>query len=125
MSEVSSGTATETLQLFSLFCAVLILYPYSYMTEGNDRKIRENEAQIEDIKREITLSNDARAKIDGLIASLQDELSRANSLRTNISANVRYRNEQKDIEKFRGSWMGLILSRRPRRGRSSISGIRR
>ena len=79
------------------------------MTEGNDRKIRENEAQMEDIKREITLSNEARAKIDGVIASLQDELSRANSLRTNISSNVRYRNEEKDIEKVQVDLDGIDI----------------
>lgn len=54
---------------------------------------------MEDIKREIAMANDARATVESAIASLQDELSRANSLRTNISANVRYRNEEKEIQK--------------------------
>ncbi|ORX37164.1 hypothetical protein BD324DRAFT_625039 [Kockovaella imperatae] len=79
----------------------------AYLTEGNDRKIRENEAQMEDLKREIGLTTEARAKIDSAIASLQDELSRANSLRTNISANVRYRNEQKDILKVQEELDGM------------------
>ena len=45
------------------------------------------------------MANDSRATIESAIASLQDELSRANSLRTNISANLRYRNEEKEIQK--------------------------
>ena len=54
---------------------------------------------MEDIKRDIAAANNSRATIESTIASLQDELSRANSLRTNISANIRYRNEQKEIQK--------------------------
>jgi len=47
------------------------------------------------------VANDARATVDSTIASLQDELSRANSLRTNINANIRYRNEEKEIQKVK------------------------
>ena len=70
-----------------------------YKAEGNDRKITQNEEQIEDIKREINMGNDARATIESTIAGLQDDLSRASSLNQNISANLRYRNEDKEIQK--------------------------
>jgi DNA repair protein RAD50 len=70
-----------------------------YKSEGNDRKIDQNEVQLDDIKREIAMANDARTTVESAIASSQDELSRAESLRTNISANVRYRDEEKEIQK--------------------------
>ncbi|ORY30598.1 hypothetical protein BCR39DRAFT_529095 [Naematelia encephala] len=79
----------------------------SYVTEGNDRKILENEAQMDDLKREISAAMDARAAIDTTISSLQDELGRAESLKTNISANLRYRNEEKEIEKVQVELDGL------------------
>ena len=62
---------------------------------------------MEDIKREIGLTNEARAKIESAIAALQDELSKSNSLKTNISANIRYRKEQKDIQKVQAELDGI------------------
>ena len=89
----------------------------SYVTEGNDRKIRETETQLEDVKTDIAASTDAIKKIDEAIATLQDELSRANSLRTNISANMRYRNELKEIEKVQAELdeIDLVQASRARR----------
>lgn len=73
----------------------------SYIAEGNDRKIRENEGMMEDIKHQIAAGHDARATIDATISNLQEELGRAESLKSNISANIRYRDEQKEIQRVR------------------------
>lgn len=69
------------------------------MTEGVERKIRENEAQMDDVKREITSGQAARTAIDNSISSLQSELGRASSRQNNISANLRYRSTLADIKK--------------------------
>ena len=71
----------------------------SYVTEGNERKMRENEAQMEGIKQEIVASNAARATLEASLAALADELSRQNSVKTNISSNLRYRKAERDIAK--------------------------
>lgn len=62
---------------------------------------------MENLKQEITASTEARSTIESTIASLQDELSRANSLQTNISANLRYRDEQGEIEKVQEELDGV------------------
>lgn len=87
------------------------------MTEGNDRKAREVAAQLDGIKREIDATETAIAKIDGAISALQDELSTANSLKSNISANIRYRNELKEIEKVQSQLdeIDLVQAARSRR----------
>ena len=69
---------------------------------------------MDDLKLEITTSVEARSNIDTTISSLQDELSRATSLRTNISANVRYRNEQKEIEKVQEELKGIDIEQAAR-----------
>ena len=50
------------------------------------------------VKREIFASNEARETINGEISSLQDELARATSLKTNISSNINYRKAKKEID---------------------------
>jgi DNA repair protein RAD50 len=89
----------------------------SYLTEGNDRKAREVAAQLDSIKREIDATETAIAKIDSAISALQDELSTANSLKSNISANIRYRNELKEIEKVQAQLdeIDLVQAARSRR----------
>lgn len=84
------------------------------MSEGNDRKLRDNDAAIDAIKRDIHASNEARKTIDEAISGLQDELSRSTSLRTNISANVRYRNEKKEIEKVETEMEGIDIEQAAR-----------
>jgi DNA repair protein RAD50 len=70
-----------------------------YIAEGNDRKIRETESSIEDIKQQILAGNDARTTIEATISNLQEELGKSESLKTNISANIRYRDQMKEIQK--------------------------
>lgn len=57
---------------------------------------------MDDLKLEISAGNDARATIEASIASLQDELGRAETLKANISANLRYRESKKQIESVQG-----------------------
>lgn len=72
----------------------------SYLSEGNDRKIRENEAAAEDIKTQITSTNDARATIDSTISAIQDELGKSESYRTNINFNILDREEVQQIKEL-------------------------
>lgn len=69
-----------------------------YVSEGNDRKIRENESSAEEIKAQIASANDARATIDSTIATIQDELGRSESYRSNINFNILDRGEIKQIK---------------------------
>lgn len=78
---------------------LIVLTPLSYITEGTNRKIRENETQMEDVKREISASQDTRNSIENTISSLQSELGQASSRQNNISANLRYRSTLADIKK--------------------------
>jgi DNA repair protein RAD50 len=71
-----------------------------YLTEGNDRKIRENEAAAEDIRSQISSANDARATVDATIATIQDELGRSESYRSNINFNILDRGEIKQIKEL-------------------------
>lgn len=70
------------------------------MSEGNDRKIRENESSAEEIKAQIASANDARATIDSTIATIQDELGRSESYRSNINFNILDRGEIKQIKEL-------------------------
>jgi DNA repair protein RAD50 len=69
-----------------------------YVSEGNDRKIRENESSAEETKAQIASANDARATIDSTIATIQDELGRSESYRSNINFNILDRGEIKQIK---------------------------
>ena len=71
-----------------------------YLSEGNDRKIRENEAAAEDIRSQISSANDARATVDAVIATIQDELGRSESYRSNINFNILDRGEIKQIKEL-------------------------
>jgi hypothetical protein len=73
----------------------------SYLKEGNDRKIRENEASAEDLKSQISSANDARATVDATIATIQDELGRSESYRSNINFNILDRGEVKQIKELK------------------------
>nr|XP_031864453.1 uncharacterized protein CI109_000367 [Kwoniella shandongensis]KAA5531525.1 hypothetical protein CI109_000367 [Kwoniella shandongensis] len=70
----------------------------AYLAEGNDRQIRENEAAMADLKHDIAAANDARTTIEATIANLSSELSKAESLRANISNNLKYREDGKKID---------------------------
>lgn len=71
----------------------------AYISEGNDRKLRENEAQMEDIRREIDASSQARAGIEKQVNALNDDISRATGTRKNIKSNIDYREETAKIDK--------------------------
>lgn len=71
----------------------------NYIAEGNDRKLRENEALMDDIRREIEESSRARTGIDKQVSALNDDISRANGTRKNIKSNIDYREETAKIEK--------------------------
>lgn len=68
------------------------------MAEGNDRKIRENEIAMSEIKRQISQSSDLRAALEAEISSLSSELSKSESLKANIRSNLKYREDGKKIE---------------------------
>jgi len=70
------------------------------LSEGNDRKIRENETSAEEIKSQIASANDARATVDAQIAIIQDELGRSESYRSNINFNILDRGEIKQIKEL-------------------------
>ena len=70
------------------------------MSEGNDRKIRENDTSAEEIKSQIASANDARATVDAQIAIIQDELGRSESYRSNINFNILDRGEIKQIKEL-------------------------
>jgi UDP-N-acetyl-D-mannosaminuronate dehydrogenase len=69
-----------------------------YVSEGNDRKIRENESAAEDIRGQIASTNDAKSTIDATISSIQDELGKSESYRANINFNIMDRSEIKQIK---------------------------
>lgn len=71
----------------------------SYVTEGNDRKLRENETHLEDMRREIQATVDSRTAIDKTVTALQEDVSRAHVTRRNIKNNLDYREEQRAIQK--------------------------
>jgi DNA repair protein RAD50 len=71
-----------------------------YLSEGNDRKIRENESSAEEIKSQISSANDARATVEAQIAIIQDELGRSESYRSNINFNILDRGEIKQIKEL-------------------------
>ncbi|WVO14305.1 hypothetical protein L204_101937 [Cryptococcus depauperatus] len=73
----------------------------TYLTEGNDKRIQENDSYIADLKRQVSQCNNTRAKIDTEIARLSSELSKSESLKTNISSNLRYREDAVKIEKVK------------------------
>nr|XP_018262086.1 DNA repair protein RAD50 [Kwoniella dejecticola CBS 10117]OBR84244.1 DNA repair protein RAD50 [Kwoniella dejecticola CBS 10117] len=70
----------------------------AYVAEGNDRQIREVEASLGDVKREIAVANDARSTIESVISQLSSELSKAESLKGNISNNLKYREDGKRVQ---------------------------
>lgn len=70
-----------------------------YIADGNDRKIRENESQLEDLKREMVAATEARAVIEKELQATLTELAKAESLKSNIIQNIRYRKGEKDIAK--------------------------
>lgn len=70
----------------------------TYITEGNERKIRENTAHLDDIKREITATQQARAAIAATVTKLHDDVARAGHTKSNIKSNLDYRTEGRTID---------------------------
>lgn len=71
----------------------------TYVTEGNDRKLRENETHLEDMRREIQATVDSRTGIDRTVTALQEDVSRAHVTRRNIKNNLDFRGEERAIQK--------------------------
>lgn len=69
-----------------------------YVAEGNDRKIRENEAHMEQLRGEIVATREAQGRIEKVISKLTDDISSANATRRNIKANIDYRVESQHID---------------------------
>lgn len=83
--------------------------PCRYLTEGNDRKIRENESQIDDLKREMTVATEARSGIEKALQTILNDLAKAESLRSNITQNLRYRKGEKEIAKVQEEIDGIDI----------------
>jgi DNA repair protein RAD50 len=64
---------------------------------------------MESIRTEITASTTSRALIESVIAELNTEIAKADSLKSNISANIRYRKEEKEIEKVQEEIEGIDI----------------
>ena len=86
----------------------------SYLTEGNDRKLRDNETQMDDIQREIGVATEAIRTIESAIRSLEVESSYASTLKNNIESNLRYRSEQKKVERVQEELDGIDLAQAAR-----------
>lgn len=70
-----------------------------YVTEGNDRKLRENEGHLKDMQGEMARTTEARDAIDHTISELRDDINRAEVTRKNIKNNLDYRQETEAISK--------------------------
>lgn len=81
----------------------------AYLLEGNDRKMRETESQIEEVKREIATGTEARAAIDATISALQTDIAKSDALRNNISNNLRYRSSETEIHKVQEEIDGIDI----------------
>lgn len=64
---------------------------------------------MDDIQREIGVATDAIRTIDSAIRSFEVESSSASTLKNNIEANLRYRSEQKKVEKVQEELDGIDL----------------
>jgi DNA repair protein RAD50 len=64
---------------------------------------------MESIRTEITASTASRASIESVIAELNTEIAKADSLKSNISANIRYRKEEKEIGKVQEEIEGIDI----------------
>ncbi|KAK4689016.1 DNA repair protein RAD50, partial [Tremellales sp. Uapishka_1] len=82
-----------------------------YILEGNDRKIRENENQVDSIKREISLSSDARQTIEATISSLSEDISRATTQKSNLKNNLQYRESLELIKNVQNELESIDIER--------------
>jgi DNA repair protein RAD50 len=71
----------------------------AYVTEGNDRKLRENETHLGGMRQEIQATKDRRAAIDKAVSAVQEDISRAQVTRRNIKSNLDFRAEERAIQK--------------------------
>lgn len=62
-----------------------------YIAEGTDRKIRENETHITEIRQEIINLHKGRDKIAAELAAINQNIAQGSSERRNIKANIDYR----------------------------------
>lgn len=71
-----------------------------YVTAGGDRLLRENEAKMQDVRLELTAAKESIAAIDAKITKLQEEISKAQSTKTNIADNIELRRNEKRIKEI-------------------------
>ncbi|BEJ06595.1 hypothetical protein CcaverHIS641_0311170 [Cutaneotrichosporon cavernicola] len=90
----------------------------AYVTEGNDRKLRENESHLESMRQEIQATNDRRVAIDKTVSGLQEDVSRAHVTRRNLKSNLDFRAEERSIEKVQEEMDELDLEGAARDRRS-------
>lgn len=90
----------------------------AYVTEGNDRKLRENESHLEGMRQEIQATKDNRAAIDKTLSALQEDVSRAQVTRTNLKSNLDFRAEERSIQKVQEEMEELDLEGAARDRRS-------
>lgn len=81
-----------------------------YVTEGNDRKMRENEAHLEDVRREMAATKEGRAVIEGKIKSLEKDIASANNTRSNIKLNLDYRTEGSAIDEVKAKLANIDVN---------------
>ncbi|GMK53777.1 hypothetical protein CspeluHIS016_0103630 [Cutaneotrichosporon spelunceum] len=90
----------------------------AYVTEGNDRKLRENESHLESMRQEIQATKDRRAAVDKAVSALQEDVSRAHVTRRNLKSNLDFRAEERAIEKVQEEMEELDLEGAARDRRS-------
>lgn len=71
-----------------------------YINAGGDRLLRENEVKLQDVRQELSAAKDSIAEIDAKINKLQEEISKAQSTKTNIADNIELRQNQLRIKEI-------------------------
>jgi DNA repair exonuclease SbcCD ATPase subunit len=62
--------------------------------------LRENEVKLQDVRQELSAAKDSIAEIDAKINKLQEEISKAQSTKTNIADNIELRQNQLRIKEI-------------------------
>jgi DNA repair protein RAD50 len=70
-----------------------------YISDGNERKMRENDAQLGEIRREIVNLQTRRNQVDAEVSELRDQISQAQATHKNIRNNIDYREEIEEMDK--------------------------
>ncbi|ODN93462.1 DNA repair protein RAD50 [Cryptococcus wingfieldii CBS 7118] len=81
-----------------------------YLSQDNDTKMQENEATMTDIRRRIASANEKRVSLETLIQNVHENLSKSETLRSNINNNLRFREGTKRIDTVQEELDGLDLA---------------